>query len=148
MANKGKHIMSICIDSDLIDIVNDLKSRRGFSAFIQDCLRSHMKIIEAESLEHEQEQISNQLIELKRRKEEINSRLEDVKILAREQADINTLEQELRKLNSMKKSIEHWETLPLTKRPKSWHEWNNKRNAVAKSLKDSGFDFTKLRGDN
>ena len=31
----GKVIMSICIDSDLIDIVNELKSRRSFSKFIQ-----------------------------------------------------------------------------------------------------------------
>ena len=140
--------MSICIDSDLMEIVNELKSRRGFSAFIQDCLRSHIKIIEAESLELEQKAISNQLQELQRRQDEINSRLEEVKVQAKEQQDMNTLEQELRKLNSMKKSVEHWENLPTTKRPKSWHEWNNKRNAVAKSLKDAGFDFTKLREDN
>ena len=56
--------MSICIDEDLISIVNELKSRRGFSSFIQDCLRSHQTIIQAESLENEKADIQTQIEKL------------------------------------------------------------------------------------
>ncbi|MAH82038.1 MAG: hypothetical protein CMC21_02130 [Flavobacteriaceae bacterium] len=143
----NKHIMSICIDSDLMDVVIELKSRRGFSAFIQDCLRSHKTIIEAESLEHEKSKIDSQLKDLQRRQNEIDSRLEEVKAEAQTQQSIFDLEVELRRLNEMKKGLEVWESLAVSKRPKSWHEWNNKRNAVAKSLKDAGFDFSKLRSE-
>ena len=144
----NKIIMTICVDRDLIDVVNELKSRRGFSAFIQDCLRSHKSIIEAESLEHENEEINRQLIELQNRQNEIQSRLDQVKIDASNAKSMIDLEAQLRTLNDQKATISHWEPLPLTKRPKEWHEWNNKRNATAKQLKDMGFDFTKLRGDN
>lgn len=140
--------MTICVDRDLIDVVNELKSRRGFSAFIQDCLRSHKSIIEAESLEHENEEINRQLIELKNRQNEIQSRLDKVKVEASNAKSMIDLEAQLRTLNDLKGTISHWESLPLNKRPKEWHEWNNKRNATAKQLKDMGFDFSKLRGDN
>jgi len=144
----NKIIMTICVDRDLIDVVNELKSRRGFSAFIQDCLRSHKSIIEAESLEHENEEINRQLIELKNRQNEIKSRLDKVKVEASNAKSMIDLESQLRTLNDQKASISHWESIPITKRPKEWHEWNNKRNATAKQLKEMGFDFSKLRGDN
>tara|TARA_R100001443_G_scaffold101437_1_gene109268 strand:- start:94 stop:516 length:423 start_codon:yes stop_codon:yes gene_type:complete len=140
--------MTICVDRDLIDVVNELKSRRGFSAFIQDCLRSHKTIIEAESLEHENDEINRQINDLISRKKEIQSRLEVVKVEASNEKNMIELESQLRQLNQQKSTLDHWETLPLGKRPKAWHEWNNKRNAVAKQLKDIGFDFTKLRGEN
>lgn len=143
----NKIIMTICVDRDLVDVVNELKARRGFSAFIQDSLRSHKKIIEAESLEHESEEITKQLIELKNRQNEINSRLDQVKKEANQQKSMNELEAQLRTLNNQREELSHWESLPVTKRPKSWHEWNNKRNATAKQLKDMGFDFTTLRGE-
>lgn len=144
----GKRIMSICIDEDLIDIVNELKSRRGFSSFIQDCLRSHKTIIKAESLENERNDIQRQIEQLNQRAIMIDEELVEVAVKAKEEKDIMILETELRKLNEMKKGLEVWETLPITKRPKEWHEWNNKRQAVFKSLKEQGFDFSKLRGEN
>ena len=135
----------VCIDIELRSLVSELVSRREFSSFIQDCLRSHKKIIEAESLEHESEQISIHMNELQRRRDEINSRLEVVKVEAEEQRSIIELERELRRLNEMKNGLDHWEQVPRKQRPKAWHEWNNKRQAVSKTLKDMGFDFTKLR---
>lgn len=140
--------MSICIDEDLISIVNELKSRRGFSSFIQDCLRSHQTIIQAESLENEKTDINNQIEKLNQRVSMIDNELSTVAVKAKEEKDIIHLERELRRLNDMKVDLSLWEELPVSKRPKAWHEWNNKRQAVYKSLKDIGFDFSKLRGDN
>lgn len=141
----GKRIMSICIDDDLIEIVNELKSRREFSKFIQDCLRSHQTVIKAESLENEKSTIAKEIEKLNSRIIMIDNELSSVATKAKEEKDILALEKELRRLNSMKPDVEHWENIPITKRPKLWHEWNNKRNAVAKSLKEAGFDFSKLR---
>jgi len=143
----SKHTITICLDHDLLPIAKELQSRRQLSAFFQDCLRSHKKIIEAESLEEEKKKLEAEVKEFQSRLEQIDERLIQVKEEAKQQTSINELESELRKLNDMKNSLDHWESLPITKRPKSWHEWNNKRNAVAKSLKDAGFDFTKLRGE-
>lgn len=143
----SKRTVTICIDDDLIPIANELQSRRQLSAFVQDCLRSHKKIIEAESLEEEKKKIQNELKEFQNRLSKIDERLEEVKEEAKEQKDINDLEVELRRLNSMKKEVQHWDQVPMSQRPKSWHEWNNKRNAVAKSLKDAGFDFSRLRSE-
>ena len=143
----SKPTITICIDLELLPIAKELQSRRGLSAFFQDCLRSHKKIIEAESLEEEKKKIELELEEFQSRLSKIDERLDEVKEEAKEQRCLNDLEFELRKLNSMKKSLSHWESIPIKKRSKQWHEWNNKRNAVAKSLKDSGFDFTKLRGE-
>ncbi len=142
---RGKIIMSICIDDDLIDIVNELKSRRAFSKFVQDCLRSHKKVIEAESLQHEKKTIENQIKVLSDRMKIVSSELEKVDKQAAEQASIFDLEKELLKLNSMKKDMSYLEDLPFTKRPKHWHEWNNKRQSIGKKLKDLGFDFKTLR---
>ena len=141
---RGKIIMSICIDDDLIDIVNELKSRRAFSKFVQDCLRSHKKVIEAESLQHEKKTIENQIKVLNDRMKIVSSELEKVDKQAAEEASIFELEKELLKLNSMKKDMSYLEDLPFTKRPKQWHEWNNKRQSIGKKLKDLGFDFKTL----
>ena len=141
---RGKIIMSICIDDDLIDIVNELKSRRSFSKFVQDCLRSHKKVIEAESLQHEKKTIENQIKVLSDRMKIVTSELEKVDKQAAEEASIFDLEKELLKLNSMKKDMSYLEDLPFTKRPKHWHEWNNKRQSIGKKLKDLGFDFRNL----
>ena len=144
----SKGTITICIDDDLIPIVKELQSQRRFSAFVQDCLRSHRKIIEAESLEAEKNKLIDEIKNFEDRISMIDSRLDQVKEEAKDQATMNELENELRRLNAMKKSLDHWESLSINKRPKEWHEWNNKRNAIAKSLKDAGFDFSKLRGDN
>lgn len=143
----SKPTITICIDLELLPIAKELQSRRQLSAFVQDCLRSHKKIIEAESLEEEKNKILAEMKEFQSRLSNIDERLVKVKEEAKEQASMIELECELRKLNSMKKTLDHWESIPIKKRGKAWHEWNNKRNAVAKSLKDSGFDFTKLRGE-
>lgn len=143
----SKPTITICIDLELLPIAKELQSRRQLSAFVQDCLRSHKKIIEAESLEEEKKKLEAEVKQFQSRLSQIDDRLVQVKEEAKEQASMNELESELRTLNSMKKSLSHWESIPITKRPKAWHEWNNKRNAVAKSLKDSGFDFTRLRGE-
>ena len=144
----SKGTITICIDDDLIPIVKELQSRREFSAFVQSCLRSHKKIIEAESLEHENEQIERQMTELKNRQSDIRSRLDEVKVQAEHDKSIIELEGELRRLNDMKAGLGHWEEIPRKKRPPEWHEWNNKREAVSKTLKDLGFDFTILRKKN
>ena len=140
----NKIIMTICIDEDLIDIVNELKARRSFSKFVQECLRSHKKVIEAESLQHEKKSIEEQIMKLNERMKMVSSALEKVDIEAKDQANIIDLQKELLRLNSMKKDMSYLEDIAFTKRPKRWHEWNNKRQAIGKKLKDLGFDFTTL----
>ena len=141
---RGKIIMSICIDDDLIDIVNELKSRRAFSKFVQECLRSHKKVIEAESLHHEKKTIEEQIKKLNDRMKIVSSELEKVDKEAADEANILDLQTELLRLNSMKKDMSYLEDLPFTKRPKHWHEWNNKRQSIGRRLKDLGFDFKTL----
>ena len=141
----NKRILTICVDNELMDIVETLQAKRGFSKFIQECLRSQKVIIEAENLENEQNEINDKIDSLLARRAQIKKELETKKVEADNQKSMLQLERELRKLNSMKPDLEHWENLPISKRPKSWHEWNNKRNAVAKSLKECGFDFSRLR---
>lgn len=56
-----KSLITICVDNDLMDIVKELQSRRQFSRFIQDSLRSQRHIIESESLENEKEEITQKI---------------------------------------------------------------------------------------
>ncbi len=140
----NKIIMTICIDEDLVDIVNELKARRSFSKFVQECLRSHKKVIQAESLQHEKKSIELEIKKLNDRMKIVSSELQKVDKEAAEQANIIELEKELLRLNSMKKDMSYLEDLPFTKRPKHWHEWNNKRQSIGRRLKDLGFDFKTL----
>ena len=141
----NKVIMSICIDSELIDIVNELKSRRSFSKFIQDSLRSHRVVIESESLQCEKNSINEEIERLKQRQKAIDERLEAVKIAELEKDQSLELELRLRELNEMKSSMEIWESLPMNKRPQNYHDWFFERKSIGEKLRTLGFDFSTLK---
>lgn len=137
--------MSICIDNDLIDVVNKLKSTRSFSSFIQDCLRAHRVTIESESLENELKNIEDEMNNLLQRQDMIQSELDRVKIEENNKLTMDDLEFQLRQLNKMKPQFELWEHLTINKRPVEWHDWNKKRLEIFDKLKQLGFDFSRLR---
>lgn len=141
----NKVIMSICIDNDLLDVVNKLKSTRSFSRFIQDCLRAHRTSIESESLENELKNINKEMNILLQKQEIIQSELDRVKIEENTQMTMDELEFQLRELNQMKHQFELWENLPLNKRPVEWHDWNKSRLAIGDKLEALGYDFSRLR---
>ena len=113
----NKVIMSICVDTDLLDVVNKLKANRSFSKFIQDCLRAHRVTIESESLENELQNIDKEMSILLQKQEVIQSELDRVKIEENTQMTIDELEFQLRELTQMKHQFELWENLPINKRP-------------------------------
>ena len=139
--------MSICIDSELIDIVNELKSRRSFSKFIQDCLRSHRVVIESESLQCEKNSINEEIEKLMQRQKAIDERLEAVKIAELEKDQTLELELRLRELNALNPSMDIWESLPMNKRPQNYHDWFFERKSIGEKLRTLGFDFSTLKED-
>ena len=141
----NKVIMSICVDTDLLDVVNKLKANRSFSKFIQDCLRAHRVTIESESLENELQNIDKEMSILLQKQEVIQSELDRVKIEENTQMTIDELEFQLRELNQMKHQFELWENLPINKRPVEWDDLNKNRLAIGDKLRQLGFDFTRLR---
>ena len=137
--------MSICIDSDLIDIVNELKSRRSFSKFIQDSIRQHRSIIEAESLEHERDKVEEELQALLAKRASIETKLNNIVVEEAKAQSIDDLVIELRSLNDRKKDFEWLGDIPANKKPAQFHDWHNRRMEVFNTLKDMGFDFSKLK---
>tara|TARA_R100000406_G_scaffold39380_1_gene26291 strand:- start:1905 stop:2345 length:441 start_codon:yes stop_codon:yes gene_type:complete len=141
----SKPTITICIDLDLMDIVKELQSRRQFSKFIQDALRSHRHIIESESLENELSKISEQIEALNLQSDKIKSKINEVKAKEFEKESMIELELKLRELNLMKPQFEIWENLPINKRPPSWVEWNRSRLETGEKLKSLGYDFSRLK---
>ena len=141
----SKPTITICIDYDLIPVVKELQSRRKFSAFIQDSLRQHRSIIEAESLEHERDKVEEQLQSLLSKKATIETKLNNIVVEEAKAQSIEDLVIELRTLNDRKKDFEWLGDLPANKKPAQFHQWHNRRMEVFNTLKDMGFDFSKLK---
>jgi len=141
----SKPTITICIDYDLMPVVKELQSRRKFSSFIQDSLRQHRSIIEAESLEHERDKVEQQLQSLLAKRASIETKLNNIVIEEEKAQSIDDLVIELRSLNNKKKDFEWLGDLPTNKKPAQFHEWHNRRMQVFNTLKDMGFDFSKLK---
>ena len=141
----SKPTITICIDYDLMPVVKELQSRRKFSSFIQDSLRQHRSIIEAESLEHERDKVEQELQSLLSKKASIESKLNNIVVEKAKAQSIEDLVLELRSLNDRKKEFEWLGDLPANKKPAQFHEWNNRRMEVFNTLKEMGFDFSKLK---
>ena len=142
----SKPTITICIDYELMPVVKELQSRRKFSAFIQDSLRQHRSIIEAESLEHERDKVEEELQSLLSKKASIETKLNNIVVEEAKAQSIDDLVIELRTLNDRKKDFEWLGDLPANKKPAQFHEWHNRRIEVFNTLKDMGFDFSKLKG--
>lgn len=143
----NKVIMTICIDRELIPLVDELKARRGFSAFVQEALRSARVIIESESIEKELADTQEAMNNLMRKADRLNEKLEAVKAEEIQKDAILDLELRLIELNNQRSSLEIWENLPINKRPAEWLTWHKERLAVADKLKAAGYDFSRLRRD-
>tara|TARA_B100000925_G_scaffold70372_1_gene48784 strand:+ start:3006 stop:3446 length:441 start_codon:yes stop_codon:yes gene_type:complete len=143
----SKPTITICIDLELMDIVKELQSRRQFSKFIQDALRSQRHIIESESLENELSKINEQIEALNLQSNKIKSKIDQVKAQEVQKESLIELELKLRELNLMKPQFEIWENLPMNKRPPSWVQWNRSRLETGEKLKALGYDFSRLKED-
>jgi len=141
----SKPTITICIDYDLMPVVKELQSRRKFSAFIQDSLRQHKSIIEAESLEHERDKVEQELQALLAKKANIETKLNNIVVEEAKAQSIDDLVIELRSLNDRKKDFEWLGDIPANKKPAQFHNWHNRRMEVFNTLKDNGFDFSKLK---
>jgi flagellar motility protein MotE (MotC chaperone) len=141
----SKPTITICIDYDLMPVVKELQSRRKFSAFIQDSLRQHRSIIEAESLEHERDKVEQELQSLLAKRASIETKLNDIVVQEAQAQSIEDLVSELRSLNDRKKDFEWLGDIPANKKPAQFHDWHNRRMQVFNTLKDMGFDFSKLK---
>jgi len=141
----SKPTITICIDYDLMPVVKELQSRRKFSSFIQDSLRQHRSIIEAESLEHERDKVEQELQSLLAKRATIETKLNNIVVEEAKAQSIDDLVIELRSLNDRKKDFEWLGDLPANKKPPQFHEWHNRRIEVFNTLKEMGFDFSKLK---
>ena len=140
----GKVIMSICIDQDLLDVVNELKSRRQFSKFIQDSLRSQRVIIQSESLQHEKKQIQDKINELTARSDLIDSKLEEVKKLEDKQFHINDLVDQYHCIIADLSTYKYLEDIPVQKWPKPIRDLHYMKLSTINALKEAGFDLSTL----
>lgn len=144
----GKVIMSICIDQDLLDVVNELKSRRQFSKFIQDSLRSQRIIIQSESLQHEKKQIENKINELRSRSDLIDSKLQEVKKLEDNKIHINDLINQYHCIIADLSNYKYLEDIPVQKWPKPIRDIHYSKLSTINALKDAGYDLSLLNKSN
>jgi seryl-tRNA synthetase len=144
----GKVIMSICVDQELLDVVNELKSRRQFSKFIQDCLRSQRVVIETESLEHEKKQIKKQIEELKQRSDKIDFELEEVKKLEDKEFHINDLVDQYHCIVADLSNYKYLEDIPIQKWPKPIRDIHYSKLSTINALRHAGYDLSLLNKDN
>lgn len=144
----GKVIMSICIDQELLDVVNELKSRRQFSKFIQDSLRSQRVIIQSESLQHEKKQIQDKINELLSRSELIDSKLEEVKKLEDDQFHINDLVDQYHCIVADLSNYKYLEDIPVQKWPKPIRDIHYSKLSTINALRHAGYDLSLLNKDN
>ena len=140
----GKVIMSICIDQDLLDVVNDLKSRRQFSKFIQDSLRSQRVIIQSESLQHEKKQIQDKINELISRSDLIDSKLEEVKQIEDKEFHINDLVDQYYCIVADLSNYKYLEDIPIQKWPKPIRDIHYSKLSTINALRSAGYDLSQL----
>ena len=144
----GKVIMSICIDRDLLEVVDKLKSRRQFSKFIQDCLRSQRVVIQSESLQHEKKQIQDKINELTAQSDLIDSKLEEVKSLEDQEFHINDLVDQYHCIIADLSTYKYLEDIPVQKWPKPIRDLHYSKLSTINALKEAGFDLSTLNKNN
>lgn len=144
----GKVIMSICIDRDLLEVVDELKSRRQFSKFIQDSLRSQRVIIQSESLQHNKKQIQDKINELIAQSNLIDSKLEEVKSLEDKEFHINDLVDQYHCIVADLSTYKYLEDIPVQKWPKPIRDLHYSKLSTINALKQAGFDLSTLNKNN
>jgi predicted house-cleaning noncanonical NTP pyrophosphatase (MazG superfamily) len=140
--------MSICIDRDLLEVVDELKSRRQFSKFIQDSLRSQRVIIQSESLQHNKKQIQDKINELIAQSNLIDSKLEEVKSLEDKEFHINDLVDQYHCIVADLSTYKYLEDIPVQKWPKPIRDLHYSKLSTINALKQAGFDLSTLNKNN
>lgn len=140
----SKHLITICIDNDLMDIVKDLQGRRQFSKFIQDSLRSQRVIIQSESLQHEKKQIQDKINDLVSRSDLIDSKLEEVRKIEDNQFHINDLVDQYHCIIADLSNYKYLEDLPVHKWPKPIRDLHYSKLSTIDALKQAGYNLSEL----
>lgn len=143
-----KSLITICVDNDLMDIVKELQSRRQFSRFIQDSLRSQRHIIESESLENERDEIAQKIKELQDQTKIIDSKLEEVKKNEDIEFHTNDLVDQYHAIVNDLGQYKYLEGIPVSKWPKPIRDIHYSKLSTINALKEIGFDLSKLKRDN
>ena len=143
----SKPLVSICIDHELMPIVRELQARRQFSKFIQDCLRNHRVVIESESLEHEKEKITKQIIELQNKHKSIDLKLEEVKRIEDDKVQIMDLVLEYQSIINDLSKFKYLDGVEVSKWPKPIRDLHYRKLSILNTLKSEGYDLANLKGD-
>ena len=137
MSKKNRY--NITLSKDLEYYVDKLIKTIGLSRFIEEQIRRHTGIIEAEELSQQLENIENQKLDLSRLEDEIRNKLESNKESISEQTKINELIDETKELMRIKKRMHRKEL-----NSKNGIDLTNKINSNRQSLSSLGVDMSLL----
>ena len=138
MSKKNRY--NITLSKDLEYYVDKLIKTIGLSRFIEEQIRRHTGIIEAEELSQQLENIENQKLDLSRLEDEIRNKLESNHESIYEQTKINDLINETKELMRIKKRLHRKEL-----HSKKGIELTNNINSNRQSLSSLGVDMSLLK---
>jgi len=138
MSKKNRY--NITLSKDLEYYVDKLIKTIGLSRFIEEQIRRHTGIIEAEELNQQLENIENQKLDLSRLEDEIRNKLESNQESISEQTKINDLINETKELMRIKKRLHRKEL-----HSNEGQELTDKINSNRQSLSSLGVDMSLLK---
>ena len=141
MSKKNRY--NITLSKDLEYYVEKLIKTIGLSRFIEEQIRRHTGIIEAEELSQQLENIENQKLDLSRLEDEIRNKLESNKDSISEQTKINELIDDTKELMRIKKRMHRKEL-----HSKKGVILTDKINMNRQSLSSLGVDMSLLMREN
>ena len=138
MSKKNRY--NITLSKDLEYYVDKLIKTIGLSRFIEEQIRRHTGIIEAEELSQQLENIENQKLDLFRLEDEIRNKLESNQESISEQTKINDLINETKELMRIKKRLHRKEL-----HSKEGIQLTDNINSNRQSLSSLGVDMSLLK---
>jgi len=135
-----KNRYNITLSKDLEYYVDKLIKTIGLSRFIEEQIRRHTGIIEAEELSQQLENIENQKLDLFRLEDEIRNKLESNQESISEQTKINDLINETKELMRIKKRLHRKEL-----HSKEGIQLTDNINSNRQSLSSLGVDMSLLK---
>ena len=138
MSKKNRY--NITLSKDLEYYVDKLIKTIGLSRFIEEQIRRHTGIIEAEELSQQLENIENQKLDLSRLEDEIRNKLESNQESISEQTKINDLINETKELMRIKKRLHRKEL-----HSKEGIQLTDNINSNRQSLSSLGVDMSLLK---
>jgi hypothetical protein len=138
MSKKNRY--NITLSKDLEYYIDKLIKTIGLSRFIEEQIRRHTGIIEAEELSQQLENIENQKLDLSRLEDEIRNKLESNQESISEQTKINDLINETKELMRIKKRLHRKEL-----HSKEGIRLTDNINSNRQSLSSLGVDMSLLK---